>query len=176
MSSEQEVNDAAAPARGDYRPDVTVACVIERDGRFLLVEERAQDQLVVNQPAGHVDPDETLVAAALRETLEETGWMVRPLGLIAVYQWRSPEAGIDFLRFTLAAEPLSEVAGHTLDRGIERTLWLSADELDSGRHVLRSPMVSRSVADYRRRAPLPLEVLSFISGPDPAAARVVAPK
>jgi 8-oxo-dGTP pyrophosphatase MutT (NUDIX family) len=145
-----------------WQPDVTVACVVERDGRFLMVEERVQGRLVVNQPAGHLDPDESLVDAAVRETLEETAWRVRPVGLVAVYQWRNPDDGAAVVRFTFAAEALRHEPERPLDRGIERALWLAESELMSGRHALRTPMVLESVRDYRRRAPIALELLSEI--------------
>ena len=145
-----------------WQPDVTVACVVEREGRFLMVEERVQGRLVVNQPAGHLDPDESLVEAAVRETLEETAWRVRPIGLVAVYQWRNPDDGAAVVRFTFAAEAQQHEVGRPLDQGIERALWLSEAELMSGRHALRTPMVLESVRDFRRRAPIALELLSEI--------------
>ena len=142
-----------------WRPDVTVACVIERDGRFLVVEERVLDRLVVNQPAGHLDPDESLVEAAERETLEETAWRVRVNGLVAVYQWRNPDDGAAVVRFTFAAEALAHESERALDHGIVRALWLTQAEIESGRHALRTPMVARSIVDYRRRAPVALDLL-----------------
>lgn len=142
-----------------FQPHVTVATVIERDGRFLFVEERGRDgALVVNQPAGHLDAGETIVAAAIRETLEETAWHVEIDALVAIYQWTSPDNGEHFLRFTFAASALSEDTGRALDTGIERALWLTPEELERAGHVLRSPLVRRSIDDYRagRRAPLAL--------------------
>ena len=144
-----------------WRPDVTVACVVERAGRFLMVEERVQGRLVVNQPAGHLDPDESLVEAAVRETLEETAWQVRPTGLVAVYQWRNPD-GVAVVRFTFAAEAVRHEPGRVLDHGIVRALWLDEDELASGRHALRTPMLLQSVLDFRARAPIALELLSDV--------------
>jgi len=154
--------DASARRASIWRPRVTVACVVARDDRYLLVEERIRGRLVVNQPAGHLDPGETLLQAAVRETLEETAWTVRPTGLVTVYQWRKPGGGEQFLRFTFAAEALSHDPDRALDTGIERALWLDERELDSDRYVMRSPMVRRSIADYRRRAPMPLDVLSAL--------------
>ena len=145
-----------------WQPDVTVACVVERDGRFLMVEERVQGRLVVNQPAGHLDPDESLVHAAVRETLEETAWHVRPTGLVAVYQWRNPGDGAAVVRFTFAAEAVRHEPARALDDGIVRALWLDEEELASGRHALRTPMVLQSVLDSRRRAPIALELLAEI--------------
>ena len=161
------------PAATIWRPDVTVATVVEREGRFLLVEERIRGALVVNQPAGHLEPDESLLQAAVRETLEETAWEVELTGLVAVYQWKNPNDGTQVLRFTFAALPLRHLTGQRLDRGIERALWLSADELRAGRHVPRSPLVWRSIEDHAKKRLLPLDALRSI---DPAAlpARVSA--
>ena len=147
-----------------WQPDVTVACVVERAGRFLMVEERVHGRLVLNQPAGHLDPDESLVEAAARETLEETAWHVRPTGLVAVYQWRNPVDGAAVVRFTFAAEALRHDPERVLDDGIVRALWLDQGELASGGHELRTPMVLQSVLDFRRRAPISLEHLSELRG------------
>ena len=141
-----------------WKPNTTVAAVIERDGRFLMVEERADDKLVVNQPAGHLDEGESLIEAMVRETLEETAWDVEPLGLIGVYRWIAP-TGTTYLRFAFAARALIEHAGQPLDEGITRALWLAPEEIDGARHVARSPMVLRCIADYRRGRLLPLDAL-----------------
>lgn len=131
-----------------WQPDVTVATVVARDGRLLCVEERAGGRLVLNQPAGHLEPDESLLEAALRETREETGWNVRITHLVGTYQWKAAETGRHYLRFAFAAEPLDEIPGATLDEGIVRALWLTPEELhaEAARH--RSPLVWRAVADY----------------------------
>ncbi len=148
--------------RGKYwQPDVTVACVVVRDGRLLMVEEQVGGQLVLNQPAGHLEPDESLMDAACRETLEETGWTVGLTAFIGAYQWKAPDtadggSGRHYLRMAFAAEPLGHDAARTLDDGIVRALWLTPAELaaDSARH--RSPMVWRVVEDFLagRRHPL----------------------
>jgi 8-oxo-dGTP pyrophosphatase MutT (NUDIX family) len=143
-----------------WRPDVTVATVVEHAGRFLLVEERIRGALVVNQPAGHLDPGETLVEAAIRETLEETAWDVEPTGLVGVYQWVNPVDGLQVVRFTFAARAVGERRGRALDHGIERALWLTSEEL--GGFVPRSPMVRRSIEDFRRGTIAPLATLAAI--------------
>lgn len=148
--------DAAAQASGAFHPDLTVACVIQKEGRFLLVEERVRGALVLNQPAGHVEAGETLAEAALRETLEETGWTARLTGFIGLYQWQAPD-GIHFLRVAFAAEAVAHDPQRTLDAGIERTVWLSADALRAEPERLRSPLVLRAVDDALRAPPLPLE-------------------
>ena len=135
-----------------WQPDVTVATVVVADGRLLLVEESVAGQLVLNQPAGHLEPDESLVEAALRETREESGWDVRLTAFVGAYQWKAPPGdgggGRHYLRFAFAAEPVAHDPGRPLDTGIARVLWMTPDELRaaSGRH--RSPLVWQAVEDH----------------------------
>lgn len=152
-------SEFAAPERREFRPDVTVATVVERDGRFLFVEERVRGALVLNQPAGHLERGETVLEAAVRETLEESAWEVELTGLVAVYHWVEPEQRRPLIRFTFAARLLRERVGASLDTGIVRALWLSEDEARSDAFVPRSPFVLRSVEDYRARKLLPLDAL-----------------
>jgi 8-oxo-dGTP pyrophosphatase MutT (NUDIX family) len=143
-----------------WRPDVTVACIVPRSGRFLLVEENVRGELVLNQPAGHLEPDESLLDAAVRETLEETGWSIELSGLVGVYQWASPDG--HFLRFTFAAEPLSHDPGRELDAGIVRAVWMGREEIAASQARLRSPMVLRGVDDFLAGKRLPLDALSCL--------------
>ncbi|GAA0703903.1 NUDIX hydrolase [Dokdonella soli] len=145
-----------------WRPHVTVATVVPQDGRFLLVEEDVRGRIVLNQPAGHLDPDETLHAAALRETLEETGWEVTLTCLLGVQQWRSP-SGRQFVRFTFGAEPARHHPSRPLDDGILRTLWLNRDEIAAAGARLRSPMVLASVDDWLTGRHLPLDAIRAFS-------------
>ena len=145
-----------------WRPHVTVATVVPRDGKFLLVEETVRGQLVLNQPAGHLDPDETLQDAAVRETLEETGWDVSLTGLLGVQQWTSVSLGEQFIRFTFAALPLLHHTERTLDEGIVRALWLSRAEIAASADRLRSPMVLASVDDFLGGAQLPLDAIRWL--------------
>ena len=131
-----------------WQPDVTVATLVVRDGRLLCVEERSDGRLVINQPAGHLEPDESLLEAAVRETREETGWNVRITHMVGAYQWKAPETGRHYLRFAFAADPLDEIAGATLDTGIVRVLWMTPAELQAEAARHRSPLVWRCVADY----------------------------
>jgi 8-oxo-dGTP pyrophosphatase MutT (NUDIX family) len=147
-----------------WQPDVTVATVVVRDGRLLCVEERANGRgLVLNQPAGHLEPDESLQDAALRETREETGWDVRLTAFIGAYQWKAPARpgesdGRHYLRFAFAAEPGRHDPARELDTGIVRALWLTPSELLDARDRHRSPLVWQVVADCLagRRQPLSL--------------------
>lgn len=151
----------------NWQPDVTVATVVVRDGRLLLVEEYAGGSvLVLNQPAGHLEPDETLRDAALRETREETGWDVELTGFIGAYQWKVPDgpnAGKHYLRFAFAATPLRFDATRTLDDGIERALWLTPDELRAQQARWRSPLVWQVVEDFLAGQRFPLSLLNHVA-------------
>ena len=141
-----------------WQPDVTVATVVARDGQLLVVEERVSGRLVLNQPAGHLEPDESLAEAALRETREETGWDVRLTAFVGAYQWKAPETGRHYLRFAFAAEPLRHDPTRRLDEGIVQAFWVPPSELLSMRERHRSPLVARVVEDFLagRRHPLEL--------------------
>lgn len=138
------------------RPTVTVATIVERDGRFLVVEEETRNGTRINQPAGHLEAGETLPAAAIRETLEETGWHVTPSALVGVYRWQTPEDGATFVRFAFAADARKQDAARPLDVGIIRALWLTYEDLAAQKVRHRSPLVLRCVDDYRagRRWPV----------------------
>lgn len=143
-----------------WRPHVTVASIIERDGKFLLVEERADSQLVLNQPAGHWEANETLAAGAAREALEETGYRVNIEHLVGVYRWPHRTKPITYLRFAFAARVLDHDPARPLDEGIVRALWLTSEELraESPRH--RSPLVLRCVEDYLAGKRYPLDLIT----------------
>lgn len=144
-----------------WRPHVTVATVVPRADRFLLVEEDVRGRIVLNQPAGHLEPDESLHDAAVRETLEETGWEVALTCLLGVQQWQAP-SGRQFVRFTFGADALRHHPERALDDGILQALWLSRDEILAATARLRSPMVLASVDDWLGGRHLPLDsVRSF---------------
>jgi 8-oxo-dGTP pyrophosphatase MutT (NUDIX family) len=150
-----------------WQPDVTVATVVVRDGRLLMVEERAQGKLVFNQPAGHLEPDESLSEAALRETREETGWDVKLTAFIGAYQWKAANAdgseNRHYLRFAFAAEPLAHDAGRELDEGIVQALWMTPTELQQQQARHRSPLVWQVVQDYLAGRRSPLSMLQQIA-------------
>lgn len=146
-----------------WQPDVTVATVVVREGRLLCVEERVGGVLVLNQPAGHLEPEESLLQAALRETREETGWEVRLTAFVGAYQWRAPPSadgsgGRHYLRFAFAAEPVAHDPAQPLDDGIVRALWMTPAELRQAQDRHRSPLVWQAAADFLagRRNPLDL--------------------
>jgi 8-oxo-dGTP pyrophosphatase MutT (NUDIX family) len=146
-----------------WQPDVTVATVVVSDGRLLCVEERANGRLVLNQPAGHLEPDESILDAARRETLEETGWDVRLTAFVGAYQWKAPESGRHYLRMAFAAEPVAHDPARELDEGIVRALWMTPGELLDARDRHRSPLVWQAVADHLAGCRHPLSLLQQIA-------------
>lgn len=141
-----------------WTPHVTVAAVVERDGRFLLVEEEDAGRLVLNQPAGHLDEGESLLHAVQRETLEETAWHFVPEYLLGIYRWISPR-GITYIRFAFGGRLGAHERERPLDRGIVRTLWLTPTEIADAHARHRSPQLQRCVDDYRAGKRYPLELL-----------------
>lgn len=145
-----------------WNPAVTVAAVIERDGRFLVIEEVDGDQTVFNQPAGHWEPGESLIEACSRETLEEAAHPFIPTRLVGIYHWLHPETGKTFLRFAFSGQVGAEEIGRVLDEGIVRALWLTVDELRVLRPRHRSPLVMRCVDDYLAGRSYPLELIAHV--------------
>lgn len=142
----------------DWTPHVTVAAVIESEQRFLLIEEHSDGLIVINQPAGHWDPGETLVEAVIRETLEESAWHFMPQAVVGLYEYTSPLNGITYLRICFCGQYYSHEAKRVLDDGIFRTLWLTREEVAQS-NQLRSPMVLRCIDDYLSGARYPLPLL-----------------
>lgn len=151
-----------ASATEIWRPHVTVACVVADGDRYLMVEETVNGRLAYNQPAGHLDDHESLASAAVRETLEETGWTVELEHLIGVHQWRSTEHGDAVIRFSFAARALHHDPSRPLDTGIQRTLWLTRAEIAALGDRLRSPMVLHSIDAWLAGQRLPLSVLNSL--------------
>ena len=145
------------------RPDLTVAAVVERQGQFLFVEERVGNRMVFNQPAGHVERGESLLDAAVRETLEETAWRFTPEALVGIYLWEQPERQRSFLRFTFCGQVNDHDPSLRLDRGIQRAVWMTRDQLVARSSRLRSPMVLKCVDDYLRDQRYPLDIVSQVA-------------
>jgi 8-oxo-dGTP pyrophosphatase MutT (NUDIX family) len=142
------------------RPVATVAAIVARDERFLVVEEETTDGLRLNQPAGHLEAGESLAQAVARETLEETGYRITPTALVGIYRWQSPGTGATFIRFAFAADVDVHEHERALDEGIVRALWLSYAELVAARARHRSPLVLRCVDDYRAGFRHPLDLVT----------------
>jgi len=142
-----------------WAPHVTVATIVVRDNRFLMVYEEADGKRVYNQPAGHLDPDETLQQAAIRETLEETGWHVKLIGVVGVNLYTAPSNGITYCRTTFIAEALEHDAQRELDTGIIEAVWLTLEEVSERRDQLRSPMTLQILEEYQAGRRFPLEVI-----------------
>lgn len=131
-----------------WRPDLTVAAIVQRDERFLIVEERIQGRLVLNQPAGHVEDGESILEAAVRETLEETAWHFVPRHLLGLYLWRNPDSGTSILRVAVSGEVSSQESQRPLDDGIVAAHWMTRSALLARPGRLRSPLVMRCIDDF----------------------------
>jgi 8-oxo-dGTP pyrophosphatase MutT (NUDIX family) len=143
-------------------PEVTVAAVVERAGRFLVVEERIAGRLVLNQPAGHLEDRETLLEAAVREAREETAWRFEPEAMVGTYLWRNPDSGRSYLRFAFCGSVDDHRPHQPLDTGIVRALWMTHEQLLAQPHRHRSPLVLRCIDDYLQGRRQPLESVACI--------------
>lgn len=145
----------------DWTPHLTVAAVAEREGRFLLVEERVNGETVINQPAGHLDANETLMQGCAREMLEEAAWDFNPEALVGVYQYLPPDSPHMYLRFAFCGRLIQEYPDRELDDTIIRTVWMTRDEIAAlAEHRRRSPMVLQCVDDYLAGIRHPLSLIS----------------
>ena len=143
-----------------WMPHVVAAAIVERDGKFLLVEEHTAEGLRLNQPAGHWERGETLVEAVCREALEETAHRVEPTALLGCYTTHYPQRDITYLRFAYVCQVTGIDAARPLDHGIVRALWLTPDELAAHPTPHRSPLVMRCVEDYLAGRRFPLDFVS----------------
>jgi len=146
-----------------WKPHTTVAAIIEREGLFLMVEEISDGLTVYNQPAGHLEPQESLQDAAIREAREETGWGFTPQYISGIYLWDQPTSDRSFLRVTFAGSCDDYQADQPLDDGIICAVWLSREQLADQPEKLRSPLVLRCIDDYLTGKKYPLELLTDIS-------------
>lgn len=143
-----------------WKPNVTVAAVLERDGRFLLVEEETEDGIRYNQPAGHLECREALTDAAVRETLEETGYAFAPQYLVGIYSWRNEAKDVTYLRFAFGGEITGHDAARPLDEGIVAARWLTLDEIRALAPRHRSPLILRCIEDWLAGRRYPLDLLT----------------
>ena len=145
-----------------WKPNTTVAAIAEQNGRFLLVEESINGQLVFNQPAGHLEQGESLIDALKREVLEETAWEFEPKNLVGIYLYPNPNnAEITYLRFCFYGNCTKEHPHQTLDDGIVRTAWLTQKEIEDEHKHMRSPLVNRCIKDYLNGNSYPLDLLHY---------------
>ena len=143
-----------------WKPHATVAAVIEQQGRFLMVEEDSEGSIVYNQPAGHLDPNESLIEAVIRETREETAWSFTPQALVGIYRWVQPETDRTYLRVAFAGNCDDHRPDLPLDDGIIRAVWMDREQLVAEKHKLRSPLVLKCIDDYLNGQLYPLDILS----------------
>jgi 8-oxo-dGTP pyrophosphatase MutT (NUDIX family) len=127
---------------------LTVATVVERDSTFLMVRETIDGEQVINQPAGHVEPGEDVMAAALRETMEETGWEVAITGFLGFSNAMSPTTGITYYRLVFVAEALNFNADAEIDNDIDSAEWMTLDEIKDPTNKPRSEMVHQAIDDF----------------------------
>jgi len=142
-----------------WKPHATVAAIIEHDNRFLMVEEQVDDEYVINQPAGHLDPDESLIDAVIREVDEETAWRFSPRYITGIYLWKHPQNQRTYLRVAFCGSCDQHKPDQPLDNGIIAAVWKTREQMatDSGR--LRSPMVMQCIDDYLAGKRYPLDML-----------------
>ena len=141
------------------RPHITVATIVAKQGRLLMVHEHADGMLVYNQPAGHLEVGENLVNAAIRETLEETAWLVQIVAFLGIYSHRSSLNGITYVRHCFIAKPIQHFPDQALDSAITAAVWLSPQEIEQRHGELRSPMVLAAVRDFQAGRSHPLSLL-----------------
>jgi ADP-ribose pyrophosphatase YjhB (NUDIX family) len=148
-----------------WTPRVTVAAIVEREGRFLVIEEKTSEGLRINQPAGHLEAGETLIDAVKRETLEETAHEFQPEALVGTYltHFERPDKSVTYLRFTFCGKALRAIPDMPLDDGIVRTLWLTAEEIRACAHRHRTPAVLECLEDYLAGHRVPLDFIHTLS-------------
>ncbi len=142
-----------------WKPNVTVAAIVERDGKFLLVEEETSQGIRFNQPAGHLEQGESLLMAVARETLEESGYYFVPRQIVGIYRWHATAADTTYLRFAFAGEIIGYQEGCVLDQGIVRADWFTLEEVRATQAQHRSPLILRCIEDYLAGKRYPLDLL-----------------
>ncbi len=146
-----------------WKPHATVAAVIEQNGRYLLVEERINGQILINQPAGHLEQGESLFDACVRETIEEAGLIFRPSYLVGLYQWRAPSNGTTYLRAAFGGEVERIIENAVLDKGIIGPIWLTPDAARACAARHRSPLVMACIDDHLAGRRYPLDTIRHFS-------------
>lgn len=142
---------------------MTVAAVVEKDGQYLLVEEQTSSGLLFNQPAGHLEPGESIIHGAIRETLEETGYTFVPRSVLGIYHWHSQADDTTFIRFAFSGSVSNHDPGRTLDTGIVRADWFDLDEIRKMTYCHRSPLVMKCIEDHLAGKSCPLDILTHFA-------------
>jgi len=142
-----------------WKANVTVAAVIEKDGRFLMIEEESNGVIVINQPAGHLEKDETIIEAVIREVQEETAWGFEPANIVGIYLYPSSNNDITYLRICFSGQCMNHRPEQKLDKGIIQAMWLSKEEIEAKAAKLRSPLVLHCIEDYLAGKRYSLELL-----------------
>jgi 8-oxo-dGTP pyrophosphatase MutT (NUDIX family) len=145
-----------------WMPHATVAAIVEQDGKFLLVEESTDRGNRFNQPAGHLEDNESLLEAVVRETLEETAYQFEPQALLGIYHWKHEHNDTTYLRFAYIGSVSNHQPLLALDEGIIRAVWMTIDEIRSKHLLLRSPQVLSCIEDYLRGQKFPLSVVTHL--------------
>jgi len=148
--------------RTQWKPNATVAAIVEKDGKFLLVEEACERGNRFNQPAGHLEDGETITAAVIRETLEETAYDFIPDSLLGIYHWKHDHNDTTYLRFAFIGHVTTHYPSQALDSGIIRTVWMSIDDIREKQHLMRSPQVLTCFEDYLAGKQYPLETITHL--------------
>ena len=142
-----------------WKPRATVAVVIERNAEFLMVEEPINGEMQLNQPAGHLEPGESLIDAAIRETQEETAWRIEPKALVGIYRWQAPNSDDTYMRFCFSGELIEFDKNQALDADIHQTLWLNKQQIEAEQKRFRSPLVLQCFEDYWAGHRYPLDLI-----------------
>jgi len=145
-----------------WKPNATVAAIVEQDGKFLLVEETTSRGNRFNQPAGHLEDNETITHAAIRETLEETAYDFKPEALLGIYHWKHDHNDTTYLRFAFIGQVGQHYPEQALDDGIIRAVWMSIEEIREKQHLLRSDQVLLCFEDYLAGKQYPLETITHL--------------
>jgi 8-oxo-dGTP pyrophosphatase MutT (NUDIX family) len=145
-----------------WKPHATVAAIVEDNGKFLLVEETTDRGNRFNQPAGHLEDNESLIEAVIRETLEETAYTFKPESLLGVYHWKHEHNDTTYLRFAYIGSVSCHQPDLALDEGIIRTVWMTIDEIQSNAMLMRSPQVITCIEDYLTGQKFPLTVVTHL--------------
>jgi len=143
-----------------WKPNVTVAAVVVQKDRFLVVEESSNGRIVFNQPAGHLEKNETLIDAVKREVLEETAWSFEPDFIVGIYLYTNPREDITYLRVCFAGTCKQHYPENELDTGVLRAVWLTKEEMENMKDRMRSDMVLRCINDFSAGKRYPLDILN----------------